>query len=100
MSSSTWTEDVQYGIRYPDGREDWNVHLWFSDISSPIAREQFHDQHDYRQDLYGLPRERVEFLMRNRRITTTVSEATVIRDTIDEPTETNEEEVIKDGNEP
>lgn len=77
--SPTVTTEAQYGVRYPDGVEDWNTRSWFGHIETPEMRANFQEQYDLRLRQFGLPTMAVAFLTRT--VTTSVSETAVI----DEP---------------
>lgn len=92
MPASTITE-VQYGVRYQNGTEDWNTQHWYGTIDIPESRETFREQYDLRMESFGMPKMSLEFLTRT--VSVTYSDVTIIDDTAPapEPEPAPEEEV-------
>lgn len=97
MSKTTWVEDDEYGIRFPDGRIDWTVNRWWGNVVEKDYQEALQEQHDYARASQDLPQETLEFVTRKRRITTTVSETVLISDTIEEPEPPADDEPTDEG---
>lgn len=94
MSSTTVTE---YGVRYPDGKEDWNTRNWFGHIETRDMRESFQEQYNLRLGSYGMPPMKVTFLKRD--ITVTTSDVVVVDDSATpdpEPNTDGEDELASD----
>lgn len=79
MAASSVTE-VQYGVRYQNGTEDWDTQRWYGTIDIPESRETFREQYDLRMASFGMPKMSLEFLTRT--VTVTYSEEQIIDDTV------------------
>lgn len=73
------TTEVEYGVRYLNGTEDWDTARWFGTIDIPESRETFKEQYDLRMEGMGAPPLPLIFLRRNK--TVTYDAAEVIDDT-------------------
>lgn len=82
MPASTTTE-VQYGVRYQDGTEDWDTQRWYGTIDIPESRETFREQYDLRMASFGMPKMDLTFLTRT--VTVEYSEVSVVDDTAQAP---------------
>lgn len=82
MSASSITE-VQYGVRYQNGTEDWDTQRWYGTIDIPESRETFREQYDLRMAAFGMPKMSLEFLTRT--VTVTYSEVSIVDDTVPVP---------------
>jgi hypothetical protein len=63
MTQHTYHE---YGVVYPDGREDWNVAVWFGTIEDPSGRHRFREQYEMTQKLMGATVGELTFLHRKK----------------------------------
>lgn len=81
MSSSI--TEVQYGVRYQNGTEDWDTARWYGTIDIPESRENFREQYDLRMAAFGMPKMGLEFLMRS--VTVSYSDVSVVDDTVPAP---------------
>lgn len=79
----TSTKAIEYGVRYPNGDEDWKTNTWFGHIESPSMRADFQEQHNLRMKQYGMPTVTLVFL--RREVETIVSNIEVIDDTVVAP---------------
>lgn len=83
MDNSTTVR--QYGVRYPNGSEDWNTAASWGTIDSPHLRESFQEQYRIRMESFGMPPMKVQFFQRD--ITTLIENLQEVDDTVpeDEP---------------
>lgn len=93
---STTTTTIQHGVRYQDGTEDWDTARWYGTIDIPQSRETFREQYNLRLASFGLPPMALTFLTRT--VTTEVSEAHVVDDSV--PAPVPEPEVVPDVDAP
>lgn len=99
MSSSSITE-VQYGVLYQNGTEDWDTARWYGTIDIPESRQNFREQYDLRMAAFGMPKMEIKFLTRT--VTVSFSDVTVVDDTVPppapepEPTPEDEAPVVED----
>lgn len=82
MPGSTITE-VQYGVRYQNGTEDWDTQRWYGTIDIPESRETFREQYDLRMASFGMPKMDVTFLTRT--VTVKYSDVSIVDDTVQAP---------------
>lgn len=75
--------EIQYGVQYPDGRVDWQVHTWFGTIDTAERRAAFAEQYRLQMVSFGVPGVEVSFL--HREVTTTTHPAEYIVDRAPEP---------------
>ncbi len=45
---------TQYGVRYPDGTEDWTVNSWFGLVDDGVSQDQFKHQWVIRMQNQGI----------------------------------------------
>lgn len=70
-------QETQYGVRYPDGTEDWDTRSWYGHIETASARATFEEQY-----LHTIPRvgEAPKLVFLTRVATTTYGKAEEIID--------------------
>lgn len=61
------TEELEHGVRYPNGLEEWDTQRYFGSLESPYMRETFQQQYDLRMRALGAPSGELVFLTRVRR---------------------------------
>lgn len=79
----TTITEVQYGVRYQNGTEDWDTQRWYGTIDIPESRETFREQYDLRMAAFGMPKMDITFLTRT--VTVEYSDVSVVDDTVPVP---------------
>lgn len=97
MSETTTVRE--YGVRYPNGFEDWNTAASWGTIDSPEMRASFQEQNRIRLEAFGLPPMEVRFFQRD--VTTTIENLQEVDDTVPPaapPAAEDETEATDDSN--
>lgn len=73
----------EYGVRYFDGVEDWQLSVWYGSINSPETRREYKDYYDMQREMAGADPQPLVFLHRKKVIS--YSEPDVVVDPDPEP---------------